>query len=50
MAEIKCKVDSCRYNEAKDHCTLSSISVSNDAPMHEAESTHETQCSSFEGQ
>jgi uncharacterized protein YccT (UPF0319 family) len=49
MSEIKCNVETCRYNESRSRCSLSSIDVTNDhqATSGQAESKHDTQCGSF---
>jgi len=45
--EIKCKVGSCKYNSAKQQCTLDEITVGCEPNCVEPNSECETVCASF---
>ena len=48
--EIRCSVDSCRFNDHTQYCTLSNIMVGSDSTAGEAHNKRETECVSFESQ
>lgn len=43
---IKCRVDSCKYHDKSEYCTLKDIVVGQQC--HEAKDCRETECLSFE--
>ena len=45
--EIKCKVESCRFNADRQHCTLKEITVGCEPSSGQAHSQKETICASF---
>jgi|GEM_PF-209777 len=45
---IKCSVQSCKFNNRTNACTLSDISVAQEPPANEAKHKSDTICGSFE--
>ena len=44
--QIRCNVDSCKYNSHEKQCTLTSIDVGHTTPN--AQNCHQTECASFQ--
>ncbi|MCL2376329.1 MAG: DUF1540 domain-containing protein [Defluviitaleaceae bacterium] len=45
--EIKCNVESCRFNSGSHHCTLNEITVGSESPSREPDTEQDTICASF---